>query len=66
MYSPSDRFTPRALLSRPLISVEITASELYRLVSSLEAEAERANSRGEDDFADYLYRRCAELREAGR
>ncbi len=54
-----DRFTPRALLHR-------SPSELYRLIRSLEAEAVAAAEIGLDDYGDYLFRRVAELREAGR
>ena len=61
-----DRTAPRALLVRSLIPIEITASELHRLIRSLEAEALAAADIGLDDYADFLFRRCAELREAGR
>jgi hypothetical protein len=61
-----DRFAPRALLHRSLISVELTASELHRLIRSLEAEATAAAEFGLDDYADFLFRRVAELREASR
>jgi hypothetical protein len=64
--SPADRFAPRAQLVRSLILVELTASELYRLIRSLEAEAVAAADIGMDDYADFLFRRVAELREAGR
>jgi hypothetical protein len=57
---------PRALLVRRLIAVEITPAELHRLVLSLETDALTAIDDGRDDYADYLLRRCAELREAGR
>jgi hypothetical protein len=60
------RFTPRALLRRSLISIEVSPSELYRLIRSLEAEAVAAAEIGLDDYGDYLFRRVAELREAGR
>jgi hypothetical protein len=62
----TDHFPPRALLHRPLIPIELTPSELYRLIRSLEVEALSANDEGKDDYADYLLRRVAELREAGR
>jgi hypothetical protein len=61
-----DRFAPRALLVRPRVAVELTAAELYRLIRSLEAEAVAAAEIGMDDYADFLFRRIAELREAGR
>lgn len=61
-----DRFAPRTPLTRPSITVEITHSELCRLIRSLEAEALAANDDGKDDYADFLLRRCAELREAFR
>jgi hypothetical protein len=63
----SDRQAPRALLVRPAIVVEITPGELYQLIRALEAEAARAaQDPAQVDFADYLYRRVAELREAAR
>jgi hypothetical protein len=62
----SDRFAPRALLLRTMVTVELTSSELYRLIKSLEIEAEAAIENGQDDYADFLLRRVAELREAGR
>lgn len=65
-YRPPDHPAPRALLVRSLISVEITPSELYRLIRSLEDEALVAIEDGRDDYADFLFRRIAELREAGR
>jgi hypothetical protein len=63
---PDDRFTPRALLRRQFITVDLTPSELHRLVRALEAEATAATADGRDDFADFLLRRVAELREASR
>jgi hypothetical protein len=62
----TDRFAPRALLRRQFITIDVTASELYRLIRALEAEAEEAIASGLDDYADFLIRRVAELREAGR
>jgi len=62
----SDRFTPRALLNRTMLTIEVTPSELFRLVRSLEAEAMAAIEEGKDDYADFVLRRVAELREAGR
>jgi hypothetical protein len=62
-----DQFAPRALLVRPAITVEITPSELCLLIQSIEAAASRAaEDPAQIDFADYLYRRVAELREAAR
>jgi hypothetical protein len=63
---PTTDFAPRALLIRARIPIEVTASELYRLIRSLEAEAVVAAEIGLDDYADFLFRRCAELRKAGR
>jgi hypothetical protein len=63
---PAAAPAPRALLVRPLIAIEITPSELYRLIRSLEAEAVMAADIGLDDYGDFLFRRVAELREAGR
>jgi hypothetical protein len=62
------RFAPRALLRRPPgISLELTPFELSLLIEALEDRALRA---AEDpdlvDYADFLFRRVAELREAGR
>ena len=57
---------PRALLVRSPIAVELTPSELHRLIRSLEAEALGAVEIGLDDYADFMFRRIAELREAGR
>jgi hypothetical protein len=57
---------PRALLARPLIPVDLTASELHRLIRCLEAEAVAAAEVGMDDYADFLFRRVAELRETAR
>ena len=59
-------FAPRALLHRRLILVELTPSEHHKLIQLLEAEAEQAIADGLDDFADFVLRRIAELREAGR
>jgi hypothetical protein len=63
----TDRLAPRALLVRPAITIEVTPSELCLLIEALERAASRA---AEDPaqiyFADYLYRRIAELRDAAR
>ena len=62
-----DRVAPRALLARLLISVEVTPSELSLLIDTLQAKAVRAaEDPDQTDFADYLLRRVAELREAMR
>lgn len=57
---------PRALLRRPRITVELTPSELYTLIAALERRATEVAGDGLDDFADYLFCRCAELRECCR
>jgi hypothetical protein len=63
----ADRFAPRALLARPMITIDITPSELWLLIEAMEAAANRAaEDSTQIDFADYLYRRIAELREAAR
>jgi hypothetical protein len=63
----ADRSAPRAMLPRPLIAIELTSSELSMLVEALSAKACRAAEDPEQiDFADYLFRRVAELREAFR
>ena len=63
----SDRFAPRALLIRPTIAIEVTPSELHMLIKALETAATRAaDDVAQLDFCDYLLRRVAELREAGR
>jgi hypothetical protein len=62
-----DRFAPRALLRRELISVPVAPSELSLLIETLTAKALRAAEDPEQvDFADFLFRRVAELREAFR
>ena len=62
-----DRFAPRALLRRPLICIQVTPSELSLLIKALNAKALRAAEDPEQvDFADFLFRRVAELREAFR
>jgi hypothetical protein len=63
----TDRVTPRALLHRTMIPVELTSHELSLLVGLLEDRAVQAADRSDQvDFADYLFRRVAELREAFR
>jgi hypothetical protein len=63
-------FAPRALLNRKRIWVELTPSELYRLIRVLEADAMSAieNDRCSvcEVAADALLQRVAELREASR
>jgi len=62
-----DRATPRALLYRTMVSVELTSNELSILIEALESRAVQAADRSDQvDFADYLFRRVAELREAFR
>ena len=63
----TDRLAPRALLLRPLITIAVTPSELSALVEALNGRTCRAAQDHEQvDFADYLFRRVAELREAFR
>jgi hypothetical protein len=63
----TDPTAPRALLHRSLIPVEVTSLELSLLIGVLEARAHIAAQDPEQiDFADFLYRRVAELREAFR
>jgi hypothetical protein len=57
---------PRSLLVRETIMVLLTASELHGLIQQKEAEAVQAEAEGKVDFADFLFRRVAELREATR
>jgi hypothetical protein len=58
---------PRALLVRSSIRVEITPFELSLLIEALQARAIRGAEDPEQiDYADFLFRRVAELREAGR
>jgi hypothetical protein len=59
-------FAPRALLVRSTVTVTLTPGELHKLIRAHEAEAEQAIADGRDDYADFLFRRVAELREAGR
>jgi hypothetical protein len=63
----TDRGAPRALLRRSLISVELTSSELSLLIETLNVKGVRAAEDPEQiDFADFLFRRVAELWEAFR
>jgi hypothetical protein len=63
----TDRSAPTALLLRLMIPVELTSLELSTLIEVLEARAViAAQSPGMIDFADFLYRRVAELRAAFR
>jgi hypothetical protein len=60
---------PKSLPRRRLITVELTAAELHRLIRAIEDEARKAiESDGEfmGTFADWLLCRAAELREAAR
>jgi hypothetical protein len=57
---------PRSLLVRETIMVPLTAAELHGLIQKTEAEAVQAEAEGKLDFADFLFRRVAELREATR
>lgn len=67
MTAATDGFVPRALLMRRMLTVELTPSELYLLVTALNEKACRVAEDPElIDAADYLLRRAAELREAGR
>jgi hypothetical protein len=60
------QFAPRALPDRKKIPIEVTPFELHRLIRSIEAEAMAAIDEGKDGYADFLFVRVAELREAGR
>lgn len=63
----TDRFAPRALLQRTMLTVELTSLELSMLIELLETRATIAAHHSEQiDFADFLFRRVAELREAFR
>jgi hypothetical protein len=53
-------------LVRETITVALTAAELHGLIQQKEAEAVQAEAEGKIDFADFLFRRVAELREATR
>jgi hypothetical protein len=65
--SATDRTAPRALFRRPLISIKVTPFELSLLIERLQARAlVAADDPDMIDFADYLFGRIAELREAGR
>lgn len=63
----ADRSAPRALLHRMMLRVDLTPLELSTLIAALEARALRAADHSDQaDFADYLFRRVAELRESFR
>jgi hypothetical protein len=63
----TDRLVPLALLKRTLITVELSSHELSLLVELLESRAlDAAQHSDQCDFADYLFRWVAELREAFR
>jgi hypothetical protein len=58
---------PRSLLLRPTITLEVTPTELHSLIEAINAKAVRAAKRPDQvDYADYLFQRVAQLREAGR
>jgi hypothetical protein len=60
-------FAPRAVVSRPLIRLEVTPYEHAGLVEWMEARAQRAAEDPDQiDYADYLFRHITELRELGR
>jgi hypothetical protein len=60
-------FPPCALLNRTAITVRLFPSELYTLIRELEARAlMAANHADTAEYADYLFCRIAELREAMR
>jgi hypothetical protein len=62
------RFAPRASLPRPPgIRVELTPPEFGLLIQALEVRTLLAADDPEQvDFADFWFRRVAELREASR
>jgi hypothetical protein len=63
----TDNVTPRALLHRTMLPVELTSHELSLLVGLLEHRAVQAAEHSDQiDFADFLFRRVAELRAAFR
>jgi hypothetical protein len=58
---------PRAVLRRQTITLEITACELHDLIEAINAKAVRAAAFPDQvGYADYLFQRVAQLREAGR
>jgi hypothetical protein len=60
-------FAPRALLRQMRITVALSPLELSLLVAALERRAcEAADDPDMVDFAQFLFCRVAELREAGR
>jgi hypothetical protein len=62
-----DAFSPRSLLVRQTVTVELSAEELHVLISALQAEAEHAAQHFDQvGYADHIFRRVAELREAAR
>jgi hypothetical protein len=57
----------RALLRQTLITIEVSPLELSLLITALERRALQAADDPEMiDFAQYMFCRVAELREAGR
>lgn len=58
---------PRSLLRRRTITLDVTPTELHDLIETINAKAIRAAACPEqEDFADFLFQRVAQLREAGR
>jgi hypothetical protein len=58
---------PRSLRDRQMITVSVHPIELHLLIEALDRRALEIAERPEMfDFADYLFRRIAELREAAR
>jgi hypothetical protein len=67
MRSGERQIAPRALLRRSLITVKVTPLELSALIELLETRATVAADHSDQcDFADFLFRRIAQLREVGR
>ena len=65
--SAADRFAPRALLRQMMILIEVTPTEHSLLIEALERCARQPADDPETiDFAQYLFDRIAQLREAGR
>ena len=65
--SSSTPFAPRALLRQMMIPIEVSPLELSVLVAALERRACRvANDPDMIDFAQFLFDRVAQLREAAR
>jgi hypothetical protein len=62
---PGDARARRALLHRTLIPIEVYPEELHSWIELLEQRAVEAIDISEG-YADYFFRRIAELREAAR